>query len=99
MAASIWDQPMQLSKAAFRPFGVSGQPDSRIRTSVHRGPTFLNRNSTVLFPPVADPQPIAMRLFLTQRFTVTGNAPGKSAKSHMTVLPVASGPLAPPVVK
>ena len=49
-AASICDHPMQLSNAALRPFGVSGQPDSRIRTSVDRGEIFLNLNSTSLFP-------------------------------------------------
>ncbi len=31
--------------------------------------------------------------------TRTGNAPGKSAKSQVTVVPSSSGPLAPPVVK
>ena len=40
-----------------------------------------------------------MRSFGTSFVTFTGNAPGKSANSHVTVVPSRKGALAPPVVK
>ena len=40
-----------------------------------------------------------MRRSCTTSTTSTGKAPGKSAKSQVTVAPVSSRPLAPPVVK
>ncbi len=105
MQASMPVQPSQLSNAAARPSSVSRQPSSAIVTSVRPS----SSGSKVIVTVVSYDEPCwvsslaaqcrTIRRFGSTSTTWTGKAPGKSAKSHVTVAPVSRRPLAPPVVK
>src|SRR5690606_24604547 len=65
--------------------------------------TGSNSNVVVVVPAVSvvssPSQRITSRCGGTASTTLTGNAPGKSWKSHVTTAPDSRRPLAPPVVK